>query len=201
MATDRAGNEGSASFTVTVNRDAGHAPACSAAVADPAVLWPPNHRLVPIMIKGLTDPDGDRITVRITGIFQDEPTNGGGDGHTAIDGYGVGTNKASVRAERSGNRNGRVYHIRFSATDPGGLSCTGEVLVGVPHDKAHHAVDDGPRFDSTRAGPANDSDEHHDCGDDQDHNNRKGKERDSHEKKFHGATRDDDRKEQESSRK
>jgi hypothetical protein len=81
---------------------------------------------------GVTDPDGDPLTFSIRSIFQDEPTHGSGDGETAIDGFGVGTSRASVRAERSGQRDGRVYRIGFTATDPGGLSCTGDVIVGVP---------------------------------------------------------------------
>ena len=45
--------------------------------------------------------------------------------------------------------NGRVYHIAFTATDPGGRTCSGSVEVGVPHDKKDTPVDDGPTFDST----------------------------------------------------
>jgi hypothetical protein len=127
-------------------------PVCTAAVAVPASLWPPNHRLVPITINGVTDPNGDRIVLKILSIYQDEPTNGGDDGNTSIDGFGVGTSQSSVRAERSGHRNGRVYYITFSATDPSGARCTGVVVtVGVPHDIAHPAVGDGPRYDSTKA--------------------------------------------------
>ncbi len=156
--TDRAGATASGSFTVTVT-NGNEPPACTAAAAMPPRLWPPNHRLVPITIDGVTDPNGDPIALRILSIFQDEPTRGGGDGNTSIDGFGVGTSQPSVRAERSGKRNGRVYYIRFSATDPSGASCNGTVTVGVPHDQAHPAVGDGPAYDSTKAGPREDGDE------------------------------------------
>jgi hypothetical protein len=118
---------------------------------------------VPIRILNITDPDGDAVIIRITRIFQDEPTNGVGDGDTEIDGSGIGTDTARVRAERSGNQgdgdddrakkgNGRVYHIRFTAT-AGSKSCSGEVTVGVPHDQHRASVDDGAVYDSTAATP------------------------------------------------
>jgi hypothetical protein len=127
-------------------------PDCSRAKAEPDVLWPANHRLVEIAITGVTDPDGDPVTITVTGNTQDEPTNGVGDGDTAPDGFGVGTSKAQVRAERSGTGNGRVYAISFKAEDGKGGACTGVVKVSVPHDrgKGSVAVDDGQSFDSTR---------------------------------------------------
>ena len=129
-------------------------PVCTAATASPSLLWPPNHRLVPITIDGVTDADGSAVSLSIVSIFQDEPTNGLGDGDTPIDGFGVGTSTAIVRAERSGAGNGRVYHVAFTAT-ANGLSCTGNVTVGVPHDMGNGStpIDDGPQYDSTKAPP------------------------------------------------
>ena len=37
-------------------------PVCRAAQAHPAVLWAPNHQLVPIAITGVTDPEKDAVT-------------------------------------------------------------------------------------------------------------------------------------------
>ncbi|MGA9752547.1 MAG: CARDB domain-containing protein, partial [Acidobacteriota bacterium] len=108
---------------------------CSKALANPSILWPPNHKLVPISITGVIAPAGDTVTVSITGITQDEPGKGVGDGDTCPDGFGVGTSQAQVRAERSGTGNGRVYVISFTATDAHGAACNGVVKVGVPHDK------------------------------------------------------------------
>ncbi len=58
---------------------------------------------------------------------------------------------ASVRAERSGSGNGRVYHIAITADDGHGGTCTGVVTVGVPHSKKKGmtAIDDGQLYDST----------------------------------------------------
>lgn len=149
--TDKDGGNGLSTVVVTVlNR----APVCSAATPSVASIWPPNHKLVKVNILGVTDAEGDTVTIVITGIRQDEPLNTLGDGTTEIDAAGIGTSTAEVRAERSGTPkvpgNGRVYHISFTADDGHGGSCTGTVRVGVPHDqgKGTPAIDDGPLYNS-----------------------------------------------------
>lgn len=128
-------------------------PNCDFAVADPAQIWPPNHKLVPVAIRGVVDPDGDALTLTITGITQDEPVRGLGSGDTAPDGFGVGGQTARIRAERAGQGNGRVYAISFRARDAKGRECTGTVKTSVPHDHGMNTVpiDDGQRYDSTAA--------------------------------------------------
>jgi hypothetical protein len=126
------------------------APDCTAATASRAEIWPPNHRLETMTVEGVTDPDGDPVAVTVTGIFQDEPTNAAGDGNTCPDATGTGTPAASLRAERSGTGDGRVYHVRFTAADGRGGQCTGAVTVCVPHDQGPGTcVDQGPLFNST----------------------------------------------------
>lgn len=129
-------------------------PNCTQAAPSVASLWPPNHKFEPITITGVSDPEGGGVTIKITAIRQDEPIDTTGDGKFVPDGKGVGTATAEVRAERTGTPqipgNGRVYHISFTATDPGGASCNGSVAVGVPHDQASKPIDDGPKYDSTR---------------------------------------------------
>jgi hypothetical protein len=128
-------------------------PDCNEAYADLDELWPPNHKYVGIEIMGVTDPNDDLITIAVTAITQDEEVDakGGGDGNTAPDGMGIGTNTASVRAERQGKGNGRVYEISFTATDSVGEECTGAVQVCVPHDQRprHECINDGQNYDST----------------------------------------------------
>ncbi len=153
-AKDKVGLSASVTFTVTVTHSA---PVCTAAVASTTSLWPPNHQLVPITVKGLTTADGGTITTVIRSIYQDEYTDGLGDGDTPIDGFGVGTSTAQVRAERSGSLDGRVYYIGFTATTAGG-SCNGIVTVGVPHYQGHAAVGEGAKYDSTKESlPPNDT--------------------------------------------
>lgn len=136
-------------LTIECNRP----PECSQGEASIDTIWPPNHKFVPISILGVTDPDGDPITITIDSIFQDEPVDTTGDGKFSPDGQGVGTDTAEVRAERSGSKkvpgDGRVYHISFTAEDDFGEICTGEVSVGVPHDKKDVPVDGGALYDST----------------------------------------------------
>jgi hypothetical protein len=133
-------------------------PDCTAATAAPEEVWPPKHKFADVAITGVTDPDGDPVTLGITGIAQDEPVEGLGDGNTCPDGLGVGTDVASVRAERSGTKkvpgDGRVYHISFTAEDGQGGECSGTVSVCVPHDQGRGStcVDGGPLFDSTVCG-------------------------------------------------
>jgi hypothetical protein len=108
-------------------------PVCSTVTAGPN-LWPPNHKLVPITLTGASDPDGDPITLTITGVTQDEPLNGLGDGDTSPDAVLTG-GALQLRAERSGTGDGRVYRIAFTVADDEGASCTGVATVGVPHDQ------------------------------------------------------------------
>ena len=125
-------------------------PVCSAATASPSVLWPPNHALVPIKIVGVTDPDNDQLSLTITGVTQDEPVNGTGDGDTSPDAVIQGSGLL-LRAERSGAGDGRVYFISFAAADNQGGSCTGAVQVTVPKNmsKSGAAIDSGTRYQST----------------------------------------------------
>lgn len=129
------------------------APDCSAAQADPAMLWPPNHKMKTVTIDGITDPDADPLTVTVTGITQDEPVKVIGSGDTGPDAVINPDGTVNLRAERTGAtpHNGRVYEISVTATDPDGLSCERKVNVCVPHDMSdpHTCVDDGQLYDST----------------------------------------------------
>jgi VCBS repeat-containing protein len=144
------GNGGSDTGQVSINvAPVNDAPFCAAAAPSVTFIWPPNHQLVDVTINGVTDPVEDSaITITVDGIWQDEPTDTIGDGNTSVDGYGVGTSTAQVRAERSGSKrvpgNGRMYHIFFTGTDAQGGTCTGTVKVAVPHDMGEeHTVGDG----------------------------------------------------------
>lgn len=123
-------------------------PAYGLAQASPALLWPPNHKLVPVGITGVTDPDNDQVTLTVTGVTQDEPVNGLGDGDTSPDAVIQG-NQVLLRAEQAGSDNGWVYRVIFSTSDGFGRSCTGTVTVCVPHDPGGAGcVDDGQLYDS-----------------------------------------------------
>lgn len=104
-------------------------------------------------LRGASDPDGDTVAITVTGVTQDEPTNGLGDGDTGPDaelGTGTAANTVELRAERSGTGDGRVYRVAYTATDPAGASCTGTVIVEAPHNQKDKAVDSGGNYDSTK---------------------------------------------------
>jgi hypothetical protein len=116
------------------------------------LLWPPDHKMAPVQILGVVKPSGDKIT--ITGVTQDEPTNGLGDGDTPVDAiihhYGDRDDTVDLRAERSGNGDGRVYRIEFVVDDPE-QPAAGSIVVAVPksNKKTDIAIDSGGNYDST----------------------------------------------------
>ncbi|KAA0255992.1 hypothetical protein FBQ97_13370 [Acidobacteria bacterium ACD] len=69
-----------ADVAAVVRQSASAPPVCSAAVAAPGGLWPPNHQMREVRVDGLADPDGDAVTVTVTGVTQDEPVHGLDDG-------------------------------------------------------------------------------------------------------------------------
>ncbi len=145
-------------FVAKIGTPPNSPPNCRNARPSLARLWPPNHEMVAVSVLGVTDPDGDQVSIRIDSIRQNEPTKRRGDDNDARhseeqescpDAQGVGTSTATLRAERNGNRKGRVYTIFFTAKDGKGGSCQGHVKVCVPHNTNGKCADDGPGFDST----------------------------------------------------
>lgn len=146
VANDGTVNSNIATVTITVT-PINDAPVCSAPTAA-SYIWPPNHKMVSIgATMNTSDVDGDTVTVAISSIFQDEPTNGLGDGDTSPD---ANLALGQVRAERSGTGDGRVYVITMTASDGEGGSCSGTVQVIVPHSmkKPVTAVNSGATYNS-----------------------------------------------------
>jgi hypothetical protein len=109
-------------------------------LAEPMVLWPPNHKLhdvhVNVMASDACDPDPDVV---LTSITSSEPDNGTGDGDTVgdIQQAAVGSDDRDflLRAERAGNGSGRTYTALYNVTDASDNSTNGLVEVLVPHDQ------------------------------------------------------------------
>ncbi|MEH6446829.1 MAG: PKD domain-containing protein [Oceanospirillaceae bacterium] len=139
--------------TVTIrNTDSNSPPTCDLAFASKGQLWPPNHKMKSISIGGVIDEDVqfNTVTISITGVTQDESVNGNGDGDTSPDAIiGDQFDTALIRSERSGNNDGRVYSIQFTASD-GFESCDGAVTVSVPKKRKSTAVDSGQSYLSTQ---------------------------------------------------
>ncbi|MCC6905763.1 MAG: tandem-95 repeat protein [Anaerolineae bacterium] len=134
-----------AQVNITVQRS-NQLPVCSTAAPSPVALWSPDKKFHQVSVRGVTDPDGDPLTITITGIFQDERVQRPPDGRI------LATNLAEVRADRDGKGDGRVYHITFVASDgrPGG-NCSGSIRVAiVTHDQGSNidAIDGGRLYNS-----------------------------------------------------
>jgi hypothetical protein len=110
-------------------------------VLSPTVLWPPDHKLVPITATiTVTDVCDPNPTVKLISITSNEPDNGLGDGDTAGDiqqaGFGTDDRTFMLRAERSGKGNGRIYTVTYQATDASGNTTTKTATVIVPKSQA-----------------------------------------------------------------
>lgn len=136
-----------ATVTITVT-PVNDAPQCNTPTTTAPYIWPPNHKMVSIgATMTATDVDGDTVTIIVSSIFQDEPTNGLGDGDTSPD---ATLSPAQVRAERSGTGDGRVYIVTMTANDGNDGTCSGTVQVIVPHSmkKPISAVNSGATYNS-----------------------------------------------------
>jgi len=119
-------------------------PRPSVGLAKPTLgsLWPPNHKLIPVTIMGVTDSEKGQ------GHTQYHRCQAG-DGDTAPDAVIEGST-VLLRAERSGDRaTAGFIALRSKPTDGIGGVCTGEITVTVPRDRRGAAcVDDGQSYSS-----------------------------------------------------
>jgi hypothetical protein len=100
----------------------------------PNVLFPPNHKLVPVTISMTTQ--GNDVSCKIVNVSSNQPINGTGDGNTSPDWIITGDLTLLLRAERAGNiKTDRVYTITVQCTDTFGNTATTTVTVTAPHDQ------------------------------------------------------------------
>jgi len=102
---------------------------------------PNDHQYHPVSISGVTDPDGDPVTVCVTGVTSDEPVAGAATGDLCPDAT-ISSCSTSLAGESDPGGNGRVYIVSFTATDGKGGSCDGTVTVCVPSCTPAPCVDD-----------------------------------------------------------
>ena len=112
-----------------------------APVPNKTILWPPNHKMVDIMIEAnASDSSGGPVTLSAT-VSSNEPQDGLGDGDTSPDwtepviDQENGIIVLKLRSERSGAGEGRIYTITITATDESNNSSQASVEIIVPHDK------------------------------------------------------------------
>jgi len=129
--TDPDGASDSDQVVVTVEDST--PPEIASLTVDPAVLWPPNHKMVTVSVSvDVSDQCDASPSCRISSVESNEPVDGEGDGNTAPDWTITGDLTADLRAERSGTGSGRVYTVTVECTDAAGLTSTSSVDVLVP---------------------------------------------------------------------
>jgi hypothetical protein len=114
-------------------------PSIANVIASPSVLWPPNHKMVPVTVAvSVADICDTTPTCNITSVSSNEPVNGLGDGDTVPDWEITGSLDVKLRAERAGTGSGRLYTIAVTCSDDSGNSSTKTVGVTVPHGQGNN---------------------------------------------------------------
>jgi hypothetical protein len=132
--SDDQGTSSQCTGTVTVVDNT--PPTITSISVNPSVLWPPNHKMVPVSVSVSTRDNCDAKPIcGIAPITSNEPINGLGDGDTAPDWEITGDLTVNLRAERSGTGIGRIYTIAITCTDTTGNPSVQNVVVTVPHDQ------------------------------------------------------------------
>jgi hypothetical protein len=115
-----------------------------------AELWPPNHKLHSFTAQqcaAVVDRCDPQLSVRFTSASSDEPVDAKGDGSTEPDIVFDGAERVSLRSERQGGSNGRVYTLGWAAVDASGNESEGTCRVVVPHDgSGREAIADAPAY-------------------------------------------------------
>lgn len=127
------------SVNITVDVIDTTAPTIQATV-DSGILWPPNHKMVDVVIQVTATDNSDSVTLSAT-VSSSEPPDTNGDGNTIPD-YTTpvidqitGEITLQLKAERKGKGAGKTYTITVTATDDSGNSSDAIVEVVAPHDK------------------------------------------------------------------
>jgi hypothetical protein len=108
--------------------------------AQPAALWPPDHRLVPVDVTiELTDARSSATDFVLASATSSEPDDAGSDGSTTRDivDFEIGTpdTHGSLRAERAGTGPGRTYTLTYRGSDAAGNASTCDAVVRISHDQ------------------------------------------------------------------
>jgi uncharacterized repeat protein (TIGR01451 family) len=108
-------------------------PAISGLSANPAVLWPPNHKMVNVALNYGVSDNCDASLAPVISITSNQPANSRGDGNTASDWQVIDSHHLLLLSERSGDSD-RDYTITVTVTDSAGSPARSSVTVIVPHD-------------------------------------------------------------------
>ena len=129
-ASDLAGNKSSCSFDViVVDREA---PRIQSISATPALLLPPNHQMVPVVVRVSAFDNCSAVTSRIIGVTSSDPTSGTSSADKSPDWRITGPLTLQLRAEISQPNRSRTYTITIESRDASGNVATRNVNVVVP---------------------------------------------------------------------
>jgi hypothetical protein len=131
--TEQSGLTASCVGNVTVQDTA--PPSIASVTMTPSVLWPPNHKFVPVSAAvAVTDICDTNPTCTIAAIASDESILGPGSGQTP-DFVITGPLTANLRAERTGAGIGRVYTLTVACTDASHNTANATATVTVSHNQ------------------------------------------------------------------
>jgi hypothetical protein len=135
-ARDGEGHTSTCTTRVTVHDT--HAPALSV-LADPSMLWPPNHNMVPVKLHlAAQDTCDPGVRIELVSATSSEPDDAPGisDGKTTQDiqeaTIGTADTDILLRAERDERGPGRNYTLRYRAVDAEGNATNATAVVTVP---------------------------------------------------------------------
>jgi len=118
------------------------APPTLSLAVDRAVLWPPNHRMVPVHVSWHAEDRCDPTpAIALISVTSSEPDDapGNDDGATSYDvsdaSPGNPDDSVLLRSERAGDGPGRTYALIYGARDSSGNATQALVQVSVPHDQ------------------------------------------------------------------
>ena len=102
----------------------------------PTSLWAPNHTMQPIVATVQVTDNCPGVSFALTSVTSNEPDNGLGDGDTTGDiqdaAFGTPDTEISLRAERQGSGDGRIYTLIYTATDASNNGDQAAAVVVVP---------------------------------------------------------------------
>jgi hypothetical protein len=100
-------------------------------VVSPAILWPPDHRMVPVTVgPGVLDTCDPSPVVSLVSAISSDPQDA-----DSPDIEPAGPTLILLRAERPGWDRGRTYTLVYQATDASGNASGAGATVVVPHDQ------------------------------------------------------------------
>jgi hypothetical protein len=112
------------------------------AALSPVLLWPPNHRMVPVSASVTANDTCGAASITLASVTSTEADDaaGSGDGSTVNDVQGADLGgpdfDLDLRAERAGAGGGRVYSVVYRATDSSGNAAETTSMAVVPHDQS-----------------------------------------------------------------